>query len=149
MVKVRALTRGFIGGVIREMGETFEWPEGHKMGSWVKPVGGASGGDAAALASSGKAQAEIPGDWKSAPAADRKALAAELSGKEVSDAKEADKIIEAFNLVGSFQSAFQAAPFTETPEPATVTGNGIQAALGGVAPDWIAPAAQTPQPVAD
>lgn len=37
---------------------------------------------------------EIPDDWKDQPAADRKKLAADISGAEVKTASEADKIIQ-------------------------------------------------------
>ena len=37
MAKVRAISRGYVGLVLREAGDVFEWPEGQKLGSWVKP----------------------------------------------------------------------------------------------------------------
>ncbi len=42
MVKVKAQSRGYVGGILREHGEVFEWPDGHKLGSWVEPIGSAS-----------------------------------------------------------------------------------------------------------
>lgn len=38
MAKVIASERGYIGKLLREPGEVFEWPEGVKLGSWVKPI---------------------------------------------------------------------------------------------------------------
>ncbi len=45
MVKVRAIAKGYIGGIIREVGDVFEWPEGNKVGKWVKPVAFGGKGD--------------------------------------------------------------------------------------------------------
>ena len=43
MAKVRAISRGYVGLVLREAGDVFEWPEGQKLGSWVKPFKGELG----------------------------------------------------------------------------------------------------------
>jgi hypothetical protein len=38
MASVRALSTGYVGGVVRETGEVFEWPEGVPLGRWVEAV---------------------------------------------------------------------------------------------------------------
>lgn len=37
---VRATTRGYVGGVLREPGDVFVWPDGNALGSWVEVIDG-------------------------------------------------------------------------------------------------------------
>lgn len=121
MVKVRALEKGYVGGVIREMGDAFEWPEGIKIGSWVKPVafGGKGDHDGDGLTGGSTPAAETADAKPGKPAKPGK-------GKKPETVK-----------------APEAEPFAEAPAPETVQGNGVKEALG-VAPDWVAPGDDTP-----
>ena len=57
MAKVRAISSGYVGLVLREAGDVFEWPEGQKLGSWVSPAKGEAGEVAAVQdADDGKAK---------------------------------------------------------------------------------------------
>jgi hypothetical protein len=136
---VVAKSKGYFGGVIREAGDKFDvpddiWDDKKRRPSWASEAGGAPAKVVEASAPS--TAAIIPADWRSLSAADRKALAAALSGQKVSTAGEADKIILA--LI----EAAKPAPFSDAPAPETIIGNGVQQALGGNQPDWVDPSHQ-------
>lgn len=145
MVKVVATARGYIGLILRDPGNVFDWPDGLKLGSWVKPAAfggkgdhdgdGNTGGSLPSAPAGERPNVSVPADWHSGSAADRKALAKSITGENVPNAKEADAIIEAF-LVASGPEPFGDAP---APEAVASKGNGLQEALGSTQPDWIAP----------
>jgi len=146
MAKVRATARGYVGGVIRENGEVFEWPAGNKVGSWVEPVAFGGKGDhdgdgltGGSLPSDPAGAVTVAADWRSGSAADRKALAKQITGENVPNAKEADEIIEA-HLAASGPGVFGDAPAPETAGPVRAS-NEINDALGSTQPDWIDPGA--------
>jgi len=115
MVKVRALTKGYVGNVIREIGDVFEWPKTDKVGSWVEPVefGGKGDHDGDGL------------NGGSVPAADEpKPGKAGKGGKK----GKAETV-----------NAPTAEPFADAPAPETVSGSTAQAAIGGIQPDWLPP----------
>ncbi|MBX5020420.1 hypothetical protein [Rhizobium lentis] len=155
MVKVIANTKGYIGGVVRELGEEFNvddelWADEKKRPKWVRPVraelfGGKGDHDGDGKAGGSKPSlpagpVDIPEGWQELSAADRKALARALSGQAVANAKDADAVIEAE------AARRNPAASSEAPKP---EGNGVHEALGGPAPDWVMPGAQAPQPVTD
>ena len=96
---------------------------------------------------SGDGKVDVPADWHSMPAAERKALAKAISGDAVPNAKEADAVISAY------VEASAPAPFDDAPEPQTVkpvrAKSEINDALGATQPDWVAPGGDAPKPVAD
>lgn len=148
MVKVVAKVRGYHGGLIREPGEVFDIPEGHKLPKWVRNHAGAGKVEGEA---SGPKPAEkpvetskppvvdpagaivVPADWKGMKASDRKALAKSITGQNSPNVQEADRVIEAY------VETTKPAPFEDAPSPETVTGSAVMDALGGVQPDWVAP----------
>lgn len=161
MVKVIATEKGYFGGVIRELGASFDvddelWKDKKRRPKWAKRdpghVFGGKGdhdgdGDVGGSKSAGKPAGDgepvtIPADWQNLGAAERKALAKAISGANVPNAGEADKVISAY------VESNKPAPFSDAPEPQTA-GNGVQAALGGPAPDWVAPGANGPAQVDD
>lgn len=160
MNKVIAIQRGYFGNVLREVGDKFVipnevWNDERRRPSWVKldPASmfggkgdhdgnGEVGGSKPRKTVEGenvKAVLVVPADWRSHSAADRKALAAQIAGKEVKKASDADAIIEAH------VEATKPEPFGDAPQPQTVAE--ATRAIGGVQPDWVAPGA--PEPVAD
>ncbi|MGX1353371.1 hypothetical protein AB7M49_006992 [Bradyrhizobium elkanii] len=144
MVKVIATTKGYIGLVVRELGEAFEladelWEDVKRRPSWVRLYGATDAASAAPAPQTVAVVVEVPADWEELSAADRRALASKISGSEVKRAPEADKIIEAY------VEANKPAPFADAPAPQTVAE--AQKANGGVEPDWVAPGAT--QQVAD
>ena len=148
MVKVIATEKGYFGGAIRDLGATFDvpddlWGDKKRRPSWAKAVkfggkgdhdgdGKAGGGKAAASTDAPAGSVVVPADWQGMSAADRKALAKAISGDNVPNASEADKVISAH------VEANAPAPFGDAPAPETA-GNGVQAALGGTHPDWVEP----------
>lgn len=164
MVRVVAKERGYFGGEIREPGARFVIPDdlwedkarrpkwakldpGHAFGGKGDHDGNGEVGGSKSKASDpagDKAGVVIPADWQNKSAAERKALAKAITGQNVPNATEADKIISAYVETSKPE------PFGDAPEPETVKpGNGLQAALGGVQPDWVAPGSDAPKPVAD
>lgn len=145
MVKVIATTKGYFGHIVREMGEAFAipdeiWNDAKRRPSWVILAGAAAAPAAVeTVAAEVKAVIVVPADWEDMTAADRRALASQISGAEVKRAPEADKIIEAY------VEANKPEPFADAPAPQTVAE--AQKAAGGVEPDWVAPG--EPKPVAD
>ncbi|WP_454618370.1 hypothetical protein [Bradyrhizobium cenepequi] len=146
MVKVIATSKGYFGGVVRDIGESFSvpdeiWDDEKRRPSWAR-LPGASDAATVAVAGQSKPTVEavvVPADWEDLSAAERKALASKISGEEVKRAPDADKIIEAY------VEANKPAPFADAPEPQTVAE--AQKAIGTIQPDWEAPG--TPKPVAD
>lgn len=119
MVKVRATAKGYVGGVLREPGDVFEWPEADKVGSWVKPVAFGSKGD-------------HDGDGLTGGS-----VATDGDGER--DDGEKPKTGKAKKAKPETVKVPTAEPFADAPEPVAVAGNGLQAALGGVQPDWLPP----------
>ncbi|MDX0262432.1 hypothetical protein GOC60_14710 [Sinorhizobium meliloti] len=117
MAKVRALMKGYVGGVLREHGEVFEWPEGNKVGSWVEPVAFGGKGD---HDGDGLTGGSAPSDDGEKPKRGR--------GRAKAETVEAP----------------EGEAFADAPAPETVKGNGVKEALG-VAPDWIAPGSEVPE----
>lgn len=125
MVKVRAITKGYVGNVVREIGEVFEWPEGNKLGSWVKrlPFDGKGDHDGDGHTGGSKPAETVEGDGK-----------AKGKGK-----KGRAETVEAPT----------AEPFGDAPAPVRVE-NAVNDATGGTEPDWIAPqGGDTPVPADD
>lgn len=149
MADVRATTRGYVGGVIREHGEVFAWPDGNKLGSWVEPVlfGGKGDHDGDGNVGGSKparpaGSVAVPADWRNGSAAERKALAKEISGSAVPNAAAADEIIEA-HVAASAPAPFSDAPAPETAEPVRAKSE-INDALGTTQPDWVMPTGPVP-----
>lgn len=119
MVKVRALSKGYVGLVLREAGDVFEWPEDVKLGSWVQkvdrgePFGGKGDHDG-----DGKAGGSVP-----------------AGGDDDDDGKKAKR-----GRKGKADTVHQevAEPFADAP-PVRVH-NEVNEATGGTAPDWLPPA---------
>lgn len=142
MAKVRATTKGYVGGVLREMGEVFEWPEGNKMGKWVEPVrfggkgdhdgDGRDGGAAPAVGTSEQPRVVIPADWQNLNAAEMKALANQISADKVPNKAEAERVISEYVEVNKPEA------FGDAPAPQTVQ-SGLADAGAAPAPDWVAP----------
>lgn len=159
MVRVIAKEKGYFGGAIREMGEGFDVPDdlwndkkrrpkwakrdpGHVFGGKGDHDGDGSVGGSKPAPSAPAGPITIPADWQNLGAAERKALAKAISGANVPNAGEADKVITAY------VESNKAAPFGDAPAP-EAAGNGVQAALGGPAPDWVAPGHTEPAQVDD
>lgn len=141
MANTIATSRGYFGGVIREIGDSFVvpdevWNDKKRRPSWAKLAkGGGKADDVAKAEPPADAPAgplTIPPDWQSQSAAERRALAEAISGEKPPNAKEADVVISAY-IEGN-----SPAPFADAPEP-EMAGNGIQKALGGTHPDWVEP----------
>lgn len=168
MAKVRAFSKGYFGGVIREIGDTFEvpddiWDDPKRRPKWVKPAAFGGKGDhdgdgkvGGSVPKAGKVESSkpagddksavvVPADWQSMKAAERKGLAAKISGEKAPNVEEADKIIAAFI------EASKPEPFADAPAPETANngGNGVQEALGSTQPDWVEPGTSSPKLVAD
>lgn len=171
MVKVIATSRGYFGGEIRDPGTASAsfnlpdeiWKDEKRRPSWVKldpskafggkgdhdgdgSVGGSkpqadsAAGEASPSASAGPV---VPPDWANLKPAERKALAAAISGSPVKNAAEADK------LITEYVEGTKPAPFGDAPEPETIKGegNGVAKALGSVEPDWLPPGGGEPSQV--
>lgn len=115
MVKVIAATRGYFGGILRELGDDFHvpddvWEDEKRRPKWVKLDPGSS-----------EPEAETD-----EPDGDDKGGKGKAKGKGGKKAKTVD--------------APNAAPFADNgdPEPVRVK-NEVNDATGGTAPDWIAP----------
>lgn len=87
-MEVRALARGYYGGMIRDVGDVFAIAAGAELGSWMEPVHPLDhDGD-------GKKGGSLPSGKPKA--ADRIAMARELTGRDdITTAKEADAILDA------------------------------------------------------
>ena len=163
MVKVVATAKGYFGLAIREVGETFDvpselWNDEKRRPSWAKldpsrafggkgdhdgdgSVGGSRPIVAQAVTTNlGGTNAQlggpvIPADWSTLSATKRKALAKEIDPAFHGNADAAD------SLIAARVEDLRPAPFSEAPAPETAkpAGNGVQDALGGPQPDWVAP----------
>lgn len=143
MVKVIASVKGYFGGAIREPGASFDvpdelWSDEKRRPSWAvadpgHKVAGKTLEAVASAAPASDAAVTVPADWASRSAPERKALARSISGQAAPNVAEADKVISAYI------ASVAPAPFGDAPAPTVAAGNGIQAALGGVHPDWVVP----------
>lgn len=112
MVKVRATTKGYVGGVIRETGDVFEWPESQPVGSWVAPVAFGGKGDHDGDGLTGGAVPSDDGKPAKGKGKKGKAETVQQEGAE---------------------------PFADAP-PVRVH-NEVNEATGGTQPDWLPPSA--------
>jgi hypothetical protein len=151
-ISVIATARGYAGGVLREVGDVFTWPEpvDPLKASWVEPHKARSPYVAPAKpdddkGDDDKAVIDIPADWANGSAAARKALAKEISGANPPNAAEADKVIQAY-IDEHPREAFQEAPKPEVAKPTS----DLDKAIGGpaAAPDWVDPSGK-PQAAAE
>lgn len=143
-VIVRALTKGYVGLVLREPGEEFAWPAKTPLGSWVKlgPFGGKGDldGNGHTGGSPGPAAVDpagvvIPENWSALPAKDKKSLAEKISGAKVANAGEADTIISTHLLTRVKPQQ----PFDDAPAPQTVAASAGAASGTAPEPDWVPP----------
>lgn len=149
-IKVIATAKGYYGGMIREPGAMFRVPEDRKLPSWVRhhAFGGKGDHDGDGKPGGSKPKPEpkpaakpaadpdavvVPAGWQKLKAADRKALATAITGEKAPNAADADRVILAY------LESQKPEPFEDAPAPETAKGNGLQDALGGVQPDWVAP----------
>lgn len=128
MAKVIAKQKGYFGGEIREAGSSFVVPDDimadkTRRPKWVTLAAFGGKGD---HDGDGHTGGSVPTDGGDKPKGRGK-------GKGKPETVEAPT----------------AEPFGDAPAPVTVQGNGVQEALGGPAPDWIAPDGSAPQPVTD
>ncbi len=149
MVKVIATGKGYFGGEVREIGASFEvpdelWSDKKRRPSWAKLDPGVAFGGKGDHDGDGKvggskpaepkpAAIVIPADWRNLKAPDRKALATSITGTKAPNAADADRVIEAY------LESHKPEVFGDAPAPETAKGSGLQDALGGVQPDWVAP----------
>lgn len=147
MADVIAKSKGYFGGVIREVGDRFTvpdeiWNDKKRRPSWAAPAkfggkgdhdGDGEVGGTVPSASAGNATIQVPADWQNLKAAEKKELAKAITGENMPNAKAAEEAIEA-HLEANKPEAFG-----DAPEPQQVQGNGVQEALGGNPPDWVAP----------
>ena len=116
MVKVRATTKGYVGLVLREAGEVFDWPECDKVGSWVKPVafGGKGDHDGDGLTGGSKPADEPEGKGKKGKGKTVQAPTAE----PFADAPEPIRVENEINAATGGTEPDWIAPGGETPVPA-------------------------------
>ncbi|MFS8147983.1 hypothetical protein [Rhizobium sp. BR 249] len=138
MVKVIANERGYFDGELRDIGAAFVvpdelWNDEERRPKWASLAPQGAGGARIVRPKSGEGAgaAEIPEDWQSLTAAERKALARAISGEPAPNARDADGVIAAeierrAGEVGSGEDA-----------SSRMSGNGIQEALGLQQPDWV------------
>lgn len=149
MAKVIATSKGYFGGVVRDIGESFNvpdeiWNDPKRRPSWASDGGsvggpkpdeaGATVADVAATSAAAKA-VEVPADWSGLHHSKRKALAKAITGEAVADLATAD------NIISAYVEANKPAPFEDAPAPQTVAQ--AQKATGGIEPDWVAPGEPT------
>lgn len=158
MTRVIATEKGYFGGEVRDVGAGFNvpddlWNDKKRRPKWAKLDPGhvvvgkgdhAGGNKTTPAAPAGKdvKPISIPTDWQNKGAAERKALAKAITGQNAPNVADADRVIAAY------VESSKPAPFSDAPAPETA-GNGMQAALGGVEPDWIAPGSGGPKAVDD
>lgn len=156
MAKVIATSKGYFGGVVRDVGEAFGvpdelWNDAKRRPSWAilakgeaasaalatVAAGDGTGGDGKTSAHAGDGKpVEVPADWSSLHHSKRKALAKQITGEAVHDLAVADSIIAAH------VEATKPAPFSDAPAPQTVAQ--AQKEAGGMQPDWEAPGEAKP-----
>lgn len=153
MAEVIAERRGYFGHVLREVGDRFiipddVWKDEKRRPTWVRAAtkkdAPADAEQPAGEGGGGPADVDVPADWHTLPAADRKALAKAIGGETVPNAKEADAVISAY----LDSKAKDGESFEDAPPPVRVS-NEINDATGGTQPDWVAPSSGGPKPVAD
>lgn len=117
MSKVRAISRGYFGGIVREVGDVFDWPSDRAAAHWVEPVAFGGKGDHDGDGLTGGSKPKTDGDEKPA------------KGKR-----------------GRRKAVTKDAPSSEPFEDGDGDDDGdddesesVTQALGGPAPDWIAP----------
>jgi hypothetical protein len=149
MVKVIATSKGYFGGIVRDIGESFAipdelWSDKKKRPSWARIAGGeveaaVTSAPAGATSTETKPAAtnvvEVPADWSSLHGSKRKQLAKAITGEAVADLAIAD------NIISAYVEANKPAPFADAPAPQTVAQ--AVKATGGIEPDWIAPGEPT------
>lgn len=142
MAKVIATARGFFGGRVREVGESFVvpddlWHDKQRRPKWAKldpshAFGGRGDHDGDGSVGGSKpaetahAALVIPEDWRTKHGRTRMGMAHAIIGSPVANAAEADKVIAAY---------------VDSQKPSAPAGNGIQEALGGTRPKSAVPAA--------
>lgn len=128
MAKVIAISKGYFGGVIREVGDKFEWPDDMKLGSWVTSAAFGGKGD---HDGDGKPGGSKPDDADKKPAQAK----ADGDGKPGKNRKGKPETVQ----------AAEAEPFADAPAPSTTEpqGNGVAEALG-IEPDWVPPGSDAP-----
>jgi len=160
MAKVVATSRGYFGGVVREIGDQFSvpddiWYDAKRRPSWAKldPAKAFGGkgdhdGDGTVGGSKpaddnlgGSAPIVVPPDWQNLSVGEARKIASQIAGHEVKKVKDAHEIIAAF------VEASKPAPFSDAPEPVQQTTAEAMKAIGANQPDWVAPG--TPQPVTE
>lgn len=138
MVKVVATSKGYDNIAVREVGEVFDWP-GEKIPGWTRLAAFGGKGDhdgngvtggSVATATGEVVQIVVPADWQMLKAGDRKALAKQISGQNVANAAEADKII------GEYVALQTPEPFAAAPPPEVVAEAKV---VANEQPDWVAP----------
>jgi len=141
-VSVTALTRGYVGGELREGDTRFMWPAGVPLGSWVRlnrfggkgdHDGDGNVGGAHPPVPSQPAGLTIPENWPDLPAKERKALAEQISGSKVANAGEADTIISSHLLT----RVKPVQPFDDAPAPQTITKSVGASGGAAIEPDWV------------
>lgn len=144
MAKVRAVERGYYGGAIREEGEEFDFNGPGSRPAWMELVAFGGKGD---HDGDGRTGGSKPKDDD-----------ADLSGKTIPELRELAEA-QGIDLAGITRKADiiaaiergpddrGAAPFSDAPEPQTLTE--AQRAAGGIEPDWLPPEHQAPTPVDD
>jgi hypothetical protein len=149
MAKVIAQEKGYFGGQIREMGDTFNvpdalWNDEKRRPRWAVPAAFSGKGDhdgdgkvGGSVPAKPAGDVVVPADWRNGSAAERKALAKEISGSAVPNAAAADEIIEA-HVAANAPAPFSDAPPAETVEPIRAS-NEINDALSTTQPDWVMP----------
>ena len=153
MADVIARSKGYFGGEIREVGDRFDvpdeiWNDETRRPKWAAPAafggkgdhdGDGKAGGSVPVNTAGVEAVVVSPDWRNGNASERKALAKQISGQAVPNAKEADEIIEAY-VAANAPAPFSDAPAPETAAPVRAKSE-INDALGTTAPDWIAPSA--------
>jgi len=140
MPKVEALEHGYWGNVLREPGERFfidndVWSDKKSRPGWVRKVG--SDPEPTATAEVGaSATSEIPDNWKTLGAAERKEIAQKISGAPVANGADANEIIETH--LSSIKNPSNDDASASEPETKP-EGNGVDEALGnsGPRPDYL------------
>lgn len=153
MVNVVATTRGYFGGVFRDIGDRFSIPKSimddkKRRPSWVVEAGGAAveTQEPEGNGVDGLVGMKVPElrDY------------AEQHGIDLGDAKKKADIIDAIEKAqagGDGGNGDQIEPFGDAPKPQTVepvrATNEVNDALGATQPDWVAPSGAAPTQVDD
>lgn len=111
LIRVKAVHRGYFGGLIREPGDEFEAPV-DMASNWWEPVEGEAFGGAGDHDGDGKPGGSLPGEASTVK-----------RGKKAKAETVAAPVAE---------------PFADAPQPVRVQ-NEVNDATGGTQPDWVAP----------